>query len=85
MRASLLKAMVIHATVPTKGYCDKQGNCDVYTTNHFMYEGHGRVQLDRVLRFDESDFELFLYYGQVNRKKKEFTIRVPVKISLRTA
>lgn len=47
-----------------------------------MYEGHGRVQLDRVLRFDDSDFELFLYYGQINKKKKEFSIRVPLKISL---
>ena len=47
-----------------------------------MYEGHGRVQLDRVLRFNESDFELFLYYGQVNKNKEEFSIRVPLKIFL---
>ena len=40
------------------------------------------MQLDRVLRFNESDFELFLYYGQVNKNKEEFSIRVPLKISL---
>ena len=82
MRASLLKAMVVHSTVPTKGYCSRGGTCWTYAMNHFMYEGHGRVQLDRVLRFNESDFELFLYYGQVNNKKEEFLIRVPLKISL---
>ena len=82
MRASLLKAMVVHSTVPTKGYCNKEKVCYSHNTNHFMYEGHGRVQLDRVLRFNESDFELFLYYGQINNKKEEFLIRVPLKISL---
>ena len=74
--------MVVHATVPTKGYCDREGRCSTYTKDHLMYEGHGRVQLDRVLRFDESKFELFLYYGQINDKKEAFSIRVPLKISL---
>ena len=82
MRGSLMKALLVASTVPTKGYCDKDKTCHAHTADHFMYEGHGRVQLDRVLRFDDSDFELFLYYGQVNKKKKEFSIRVPLKISL---
>ena len=82
MRGSLMKALLIASTVPTKGYCDKDKTCHAHTKDHFMYEGHGRVQLDRVLRFDDSDFELFLYYGQINKKKKEFSIRVPLKISL---
>ena len=82
MRGSLMKALLIASTVPTKGYCDKDKTCHAHTKDHFMYEGHGRVQLDRVLRFDESKFELFLYYGQINKKKKEFSIRVPLKISL---
>ena len=47
--------MVVHATVPTKGYCDREGRCSTYTKDHLMYEGHGRVQLDRVLRFDAID------------------------------
>ena len=82
MRGSLMKALLIASTVPTKGYCDREGRCSVYTKDHLMYEGHGRVQLDRVLRFDESKFELFLYYGQINDKKEAFSIRVPLKISL---
>ena len=82
MRGSLMKALLIASTVPTKGYCDREGRCSTYTKDHLMYEGHGRVQLDRVLRFDKSDFELFLYYGQINDKKEAFSIRVPLKISL---
>ena len=82
MRGSLMKALLVASTVPTKGFCDKDKTCHAHTADHFMFEGHGRVQLDRVLRFDDSDFELFLYYGQVNKKKKEFSIRVPLKISL---
>ena len=82
MHASLMRALLIASTVPTKGYCDKDKTCYPYHSDHFMYEGHGHVQLDRVLRFNESDFELFLYYGQVNKNKEEFSIRVPLKISL---
>ena len=82
MRGSLMKALLIASTVPTKGYCDKDKTCHAHTKDHLMYEGHGRVQLDRVLRFDKSDFELFLYYGQINDKKEAFSIRVPLKISL---
>ena len=44
--------------------------------------GSRAVQLDRVLRFNESDFELFLYYGQINKNKEEFSIRAPLKIFL---
>ena len=82
MRVSLIKALMIASTVSTKDYCHKDKTCYPYHSDHFMYEGHGRVQLDRVLRFNESDFELFLYYGQVNKKKEEFLIRVPLKIFL---
>ena len=82
LRASLMKALIVHAGVPTKGSCTKEKRCTRYTTDHFHFEGHGRVQLDRVLRYDESDFELFLYYGQINNKKEEFVIRLPLKISL---
>lgn len=39
------------------------------------------MQLDQVLRFDDSSFELFLYYGQVNDKKSSFSIEVPLTIS----
>ena len=81
MRGSLMKALLIASTVPTKGYCDKDKSCHAHTKDHFMYEGHGRVQLDRVLRFDDSDFELFLYYGQVNDKKSSVTVTVPLDIS----
>ena len=76
-----MKALVVHAGVPTKGWCTIEKRCTRYTTDHFHIEGHGRVQLDRVLRYNESDFELFLYYGQINNKKEEFVVRLPLKIS----
>lgn len=81
LRASLLKAMIIHSGMPMKGHCNKDFECEEFTTNHQFYEGHGRMQLDQVLRFDDSPFELFLYYGQVNDRKHSFTIQVPLKIS----
>lgn len=53
--------------------------CYPHDENHFYYEGHGRVQLDRVLYYDgESDFELFLYYGQINEKKESFTLEFTI-------
>ena len=81
IRASLIKAMIIHSTVPTKGYCLKSKTCQEYTSDRKYFEGWGRVQLDQVLRFDDSDFELFLYYGQINKKKENVVFRIPVKIS----
>ena len=82
LRASLLKAMIVHSTVPTKGYCLKSKKCYAYSGDNEYYEGWGRVQLDQVLRFDESKFELFLYYGQINKKKENVVFRIPIKISL---
>ena len=81
IRASLIKAMIIHSTVPTKGYCLKSGTCRDYTSDQQYFEGWGRVQLDQVLRVDDSDFELFLYYGQINKKKETVVFRIPIKIS----
>ena len=81
VRASLVKAMIVHSGVPTKGFCDKSYSCYEYSGDHQYYEGHGRMQLDTVLRFDESPFELFLYYGQINDKKESFSIEVPLNIS----
>ena len=52
--------MVVHSGQPTIGYCNKLMECYPHDENHFYYEGHGRVQLDRVLHYDgESDFEDF--------------------------
>lgn len=43
------------------------------------YEGHGRIQLDRVLHYaGESDFELFLYNGQVNSNKEYFSMEFTI-------
>lgn len=79
MRASLIKAMVVHSGQPTMGYCNKKMDCLPHDENHFYYEGHGRVQLDRVLHYaGESDFELFLYYGQVNSNKESFTLEFTI-------
>ncbi|KNB46743.1 Peptidase S8/S53 domain-containing protein [Blastocystis sp. subtype 4] len=78
IRASLIKAMIIHSTVPTKGYCLKSKTCQEYTSDRKYFEGWGRVQLDQVLRFDDSDFELFLYYGQINKKKENVVFRIPL-------
>ena len=79
MRASLIKAMVVHSGQPTTGYCNIIMRCFPHNKNHFYYEGHGRVQLDRVLHYDgESDFELFLYYGQINEKKESFTLEFTI-------
>lgn len=86
MRASLIKAMVVHSGQPTIGYCNKMIFCYPHNKNHFYYEGHGRVQLDRVLHYDdESDFELFLYYGQINENKESFTLEFTItNISIAT-
>ena len=46
-----------------------------------VFRGWGRLQLNQILRFDDSDFELFLYYGQVNDKKSSVTVTVPLDIS----
>ena len=82
IRASLLKAMIAHSAVPTEGYCLKNG-CTRYRNSAEIpaYEGWGRVQLDQVIKVSESPFELFLYYGQLNDKKEEVTITVPISIS----
>lgn len=73
--------MIIHSGVPLKGWCNKDKKCSPFSSNHQYMEGHGRMQLDQVLRFDDSPFELFLYYGQVNDKKSSFSIEVPLTIS----
>ena len=73
--------MLVHSSVPLKGRCDTKTSCYPFTENHQYMEGHGRVQLDQVLRFDESPFELYLYYGQVHKKKESFSIKVPLTIS----
>ena len=79
MRASLIKAMVVHSGQPTSGYCNKRLDCYPHDENHFYYEGHGRVQLDRVLHYDgESDFELYMYYSQVNSNKESFTLEFTI-------
>lgn len=74
--------MIVHSAVPTPGYCLKT-KCFDFTANsqREVYEGWGRVQLDNILRVDESDFELFLYYGQINDRKEEIVITVPISIS----
>lgn len=78
IRASLVKAMVIHGTVPTSGYCFKSKICNNYSSDHMYYEGWGRVQLDQVLHFDDSDFELFLYYGQIHKQKEKIIFKIPL-------
>ena len=84
IRASLIKAMIIHSGVPTKGICSKDFSCTEFPEEHRKYyEGFGRVQLDQILRVKDSPFELFLYYGQVNDKKQSFSIQVPLTISFR--
>lgn len=74
--------MIAHSAVPTEGYCLKEG-CTRYKNSAEIsaYEGWGRVQLDQVIKVEESPFELFLYYGQLNDKKEEVTITVPITIS----
>ena len=72
--------MLVHSAVHVKGRCSTS-LCSRFTENHQYMEGHGRVQLDQVLRFDESPFELYLYYGQVHKKKESFSIKVPLTIS----
>lgn len=82
LRASLAKAMILHSTVHTEGYCLKSRQCYGYKDDERPYfEGWGRLQLNQILRFDDSDFELFLYYGQVNDKKSSVTVTVPLDIS----
>ena len=73
--------MLVHSAVHVKGRCFTPTYCSRFTENHQYMEGHGRVQLDQVLRFDESPFELYLYYGQVHNKKESFSIKVPLTIS----
>lgn len=74
--------MILHSTVHTEGYCLKNKMCYGYYNGERQYfEGWGRLQLDKILRFDDSDFELFLYYGQVNDKKSTVTVTVPLDIS----
>lgn len=80
VRASLLKAMMVHSGTPTEGYVEGS-SYHFYYKVHYPYEGFGRIQLENVLRFDESPFELFLYYGQVNKKKNSFSIDIPLTIS----
>lgn len=78
MRASLIKAMIVHSGQSTSGYCTRL-YCQQFYSNREYYEGHGRVQLDRVLHYsNESDFELYLYYGQLNTNKKSFSIQIPI-------
>ena len=77
-----MKAMILHSTVHTEGYCLRNNHCYGYSEDERPYfEGWGRLQLDKILRFDDSDFELFLYYGQVNDKKSTVTVTVPLDIS----
>ena len=74
--------MILHSTVHTEGYCLKSKQCyGYYNGKRPFFEGWGRLQLDKILRFDDSDFELFLYYGQVNDKKSTVTVTVPLDIS----
>ena len=74
--------MILHSTVHTEGYCLRNNHCYGYSEDERPYfEGWGRLQLDKILRFDDSDFELFLYYGQVNDKKSTVTVTVPLDIS----
>ena len=78
MRASLIKAMIVHSGQSTSGYCTRL-YCQQFYSNREYYEGHGRVQLDRVLHYsNERDFELYLYYGQLNTNKKSFSIQIPI-------
>ena len=82
LRASLAKAMILHSTVHTEGYCLKSKKCNgYYDGERPFFEGWGRLQLNKILRFDDSEFELFLYYGQVNDKKSTVTVTVPLDIS----
>ena len=75
--------MIVHSANPTSGYCNEE-ECYSYPSSSIRkyYEGFGRVQLDNVLHFDDSPFELFLYYGQINDKKSEVKFTIPLKISL---
>lgn len=78
-QASLIKAMLVHSGQPTLGYCEQDLSCYTYGSNHLYYEGHGRIQLDRVLHYaGESDFELFLYNGQVNYEKEYFSLEFTI-------
>lgn len=46
IKASLIKAMMIHSSVPLKGYCTRNA-CKTFTSSPNTVQGHGRVQLNK--------------------------------------
>lgn len=46
VKASLIKAMLVHSSVSLKGYCTKT-SCKTFTNSPNTIQGHGRVQLDK--------------------------------------
>lgn len=70
---------MVHSAQNTVGFCDRQLTCYLHSEDHFYVEGHGRVQLDQILHYaNESDFELFLYYSQINSNKNSFSIEFTI-------
>ena len=45
VKASLIKAMLVHSSVTLKGYCTRT-TCKTLTRSPNTIQGHGRVQLD---------------------------------------
>lgn len=79
--ASLVKAMIIHSSVNTDGYVDKEMNYHEFNKYPNNYQGFGSVTLDNALFFsDSSNFILTVQTLDIESNKNH-TIEIDAVIS----
>lgn len=64
-KASLVKAMIVHSSVYLKGYASS-GFKRSFSRNANPFQGHGRMELDKVLHFGSESWDLFMVNSKVD-------------------
>ncbi|OAO13468.1 serine protease family S08A [Blastocystis sp. ATCC 50177/Nand II] len=78
-KASMIKAMLLHSTVRLTGSCNR-AVCTPFTAWPNPVQGHGRIQLNKVLHFSETTgFDLYLHYDVMTPTAA--AVEIPVVLS----
>lgn len=61
IKASLIKAMLVHSTVPMLGRCGlNHNNCNTFVSRPNTVQGHGRVVLKKYLLCDNYSLAFYI-------------------------
>lgn len=77
--ASMIKAMIIHSKLPAEGITNVNVNSVINTYYFQIINEYNRDMIKNVLYFPgKSDFELFLYNGQIDTQILSYNIQLNI-------